>query len=166
MDILNQLTIDLPKGFKTILLFSVLIMADRMGYTQEIKQTRPKIGLVLSGGGAKGLAHIGVLKVLEDLGIPVDYISGTSMGSIVGGLYACGYSARQIETICQHVNWNDILLDNIPRRSLDIGEKDEDAKYVGSFQVVKWRVVIPKGLVVGQNVSELLSNLTWNYHQV
>ncbi|NMB72125.1 MAG: patatin, partial [Bacteroidales bacterium] len=72
---------------------------------------RPKIGLVLSGGGAKGLAHIGAIKVLEEAGIKPDYITGTSMGSIVGALYAIGYSPGQIEAIARSINWNELLND-------------------------------------------------------
>ncbi|NJO69864.1 MAG: hypothetical protein HC830_11810 [Bacteroidetes bacterium] len=82
------------------------------------------MGLVLSGGGAKGLAHIGVLKVLEEIGMPVDYISGTSMGSVVGGLYACGYSAKRIEYITRHLNWTELLLDEISRKNISIEEKE------------------------------------------
>ena len=66
---------------------------------------RPKVGLVLSGGGAKGAAHIGVLKYIEEAGIPIDYIAGTSMGSIVGGMYALGYSSSEILDIISHVDW-------------------------------------------------------------
>lgn len=147
-------------------MLAILFNLELQVRSQEIKKHRPKIGLVLSGGGAEGLAHIGVLKVLEELGIPIDYIAGTSMGSIIGGLYACGYSADQIEEICHKVNWNDIIFDNISRRSLDVEQKDEDSKYVSSFPIVKWKVDIPQGLIAGQNISLILSDLTWSYHKV
>jgi NTE family protein len=155
------------KSFKYVM-FAVVILAlcNNLIYSQQEGKTRPKIGLVLSGGGAKGLAHIGVLKVLEEAGIPIDYITGTSMGSIVGGLYACGYSAKQIEFICHHINWNDVLFDKISRRNISIEEKDEDGKYVGEFPIVKGKIVIPKGLVAGQKVSMLLSHLTWPVHEI
>ena len=84
---------------------------------------RPKIGLVLSGGGAKGLAHIGVLKVLEEAGVKIDYIGGTSMGAIVGGLYAAGYSAHQLDSIFNHVDADAILQDLAPRKSRTFYEK-------------------------------------------
>jgi NTE family protein len=149
-------------------IFFVLVFTLTTNYlhSQPIEKTRPKIGLVLSGGGAKGLAHVGVLKVLEEIGMPVDYITGTSMGSIVGGLYACGYSASQIESICHHINWNDVLFDKISRKNISIEEKDEDGKYVGEFPILKGKIVIPKGLVAGQNVSMLLSHLTWPVHDI
>ena len=76
---------------------------------------RKKVGLVLSGGGAKGVAHIGVLKVLEEAGIPIDYIAGTSMGSIVGGLYAIGYDARCLDSLVRVQNWPFLLSNRVYR---------------------------------------------------
>ena len=81
----------------------------------SIVKPRPKIGLVLSGGGAKGLAHIGVLKKIEEAGIQIDYISGTSMGAIVGGLYAAGYNANQLDSIFKSLNYENVLEDITPR---------------------------------------------------
>jgi len=75
----------------------------------EGKVTRPKIALVLSGGGAKGFAHIGVLKVLEEEGIPIDLIVGTSMGSLVGGTYSLGYNSKELETLVKSLNWETTL---------------------------------------------------------
>ncbi len=155
----------LKVALKICLLITAFSLLQQSLPAQYTVKHRPKIGLVLSGGGAKGLAHIGVIKELTKLGIPVDYISGTSMGSIIGGLYACGYSAAQIENICHKVNWNEVLLDNISRKSLSIDQKEEDSKYISTFPVNNLKIAIPKGLVAGQNISELLSDLTWNYHQ-
>ena len=76
----------------------------------------PKVGVVLSGGGARGFAHIGALKVLEEIGLPIDYIVGTSMGSIVGGLYAIGYSAKEIEEVVTEVDWEELFADTPPRK--------------------------------------------------
>src|SRR6202011_1239523 len=81
---------------------------------------RPRICLVLSGGGARGMAHIGVLKVIEDMKIPIDCIAGTSMGAVVGGLYASGMSARDIERIMTSLNWQDAFRDRPPREDLDL----------------------------------------------
>jgi NTE family protein len=83
---------------------------------------RPRIGLVLGGGGAKGLSHVGVIRVLEEHQIPVDVISGTSMGAIVGSLYASGYSADEIETIARELDWNDIFNDGTARGGKHSGE--------------------------------------------
>ena len=78
-------------------------------------QQRKKVGVVLSGGGAKGVAHIGALKVIRDAGIPIDYIAGTSMGSIIGGLSAIGYTPEQLEKMVKEQNWNFLLSDRIKR---------------------------------------------------
>ena len=90
--------------------------AERLDSLLANSTTRPKVGLVLSGGGAKGSAHIGVLKVLEDLGIHVDYVTGTSMGSIMGGMYSLGYNAAEMDTIIRGMDWS-IYMSNTVRRS-------------------------------------------------
>ncbi|HMM18903.1 MAG TPA: patatin-like phospholipase family protein, partial [Petrimonas sp.] len=85
-----------------LLMIPLLFVSSVFGqetFGQETKKDRPKVGVVLSGGGAKGFSHIGALKVLEEAGIPVDYITGTSMGAIVGGLYAIGYDAHTIDSL-------------------------------------------------------------------
>src|SRR5215475_3615600 len=87
--------------------------------------TRPKIGLTLSGGGAKGLAHIGILKALDSAGLQVDYVTGTSMGSIIGALYASGYSADSIEKIARNIDWDILLTNSSSLHSLLMEEKDE-----------------------------------------
>ncbi|WP_297510350.1 patatin-like phospholipase family protein, partial [Flavobacterium sp.] len=97
-------------------------------FAQEAPK-RPKIGLVLSGGGAKGFAHIGVLRVLEETGVKIDYIGGTSMGAVVGGLYATGYNAQQIDSIFHDTNFNELLSDFIPRSSKSFYEKRNDEMY-------------------------------------
>ena len=86
------------------------------GFSQDMDKDDLKVGLVLSGGGAKGLAHIGVLKVIDKLGIRVDYIAGTSMGAIIGSLYASGYSGNQIDSIFSAANFDDLINDNLPRK--------------------------------------------------
>jgi NTE family protein len=122
----------------------------------------PRIGLVLSGGGAKGLAHIGVLKVLEAEGIVPDYITGTSMGGIIGGLYAVGYSSHELDSIVTHVNWNRLLTDDIPLSSVSPHEKNDYSRYQVEFTITRDGLVIPSGLIKGQQISELLSGLTWH----
>jgi NTE family protein len=92
-------------------------------------QTRPKIGVTLSGGGAKGLAHIGVLKAIDSAGLKVDYVTGTSMGSIIGALYACGYSADTIEKMARTIDWDLLLTNAASLQSLNNDEKEEYNKY-------------------------------------
>ncbi len=124
------------------------------------EQPRPKIGLVLSGGGAKGFAHIGVLKVLEQAGIKIDYIGGTSMGAVVGGLYASGYNATQIDSIFTSTNFNELIQDYIPRDSKSFYEKHNDELYAFSLPFNKFSVGIPLALSKGMYNYNLLTRLT------
>ncbi|MDP4186632.1 MAG: patatin-like phospholipase family protein [Bacteroidota bacterium] len=133
---------------------------------QNEVQRRPKIGLVLSGGGAKGIAHIGVLKVLEKAGIKPDFIGGTSMGSIIGGLYAIGYSADSLEKLVLSQDWADILTDKISRENLSIDEKEEQSHYFITFPFDSRKIKLPGGLIAGQNLFNLLSHLTWNVKNI
>ena len=98
-------------------------------FSQELETKKPKIGLVLSGGGAKGFAHIGVLKVLEQAGVKIDYIGGTSMGAVIGGLYASGYKARQIDSIFRATDFDALLSDYVARSSKNFYEKRNDEMY-------------------------------------
>lgn len=126
----------------------------------EVKRERPRVGLVLSGGGAKGMAHVGVLKVLEEAGIRPDYITGTSMGSIIGGLYAIGYSADSLENLIRSLNWSEVLSDRIPLQNVIFEEKPFFENQLAEFDVEKWRIKVPGGLNQGQQISKLLSRLT------
>ncbi len=130
------------------------------------KVRRPKVGLALSGGGAKGLAHIGVLKVLEEAGLEVDCISGTSMGAIIGALYSIGYSPRELEQIVYSQDWRVLLTDRIPHRHLSIREKRDDGRYLASFPIRDRKIRLPRGLVAGQNLATLLGRLTLPVHHV
>ena len=122
-------------------------------------QDHPKLGLALSGGGAKGLAHIGVLKVLEEIGMPIDYIAGTSMGSIVGGLYAAGYSAKQCEEIVLSVDWTSLFSDAVERRDMAMEQKPWDGRYTFSLELKDNRIQLPSGLIAGQKALKLLTEL-------
>ncbi|MFT5789728.1 MAG: NTE family protein [Shewanella sp.] len=128
---------------------------------------RPKIGLVLSGGGAKGAAHIGVLKVLEKNNIPIDYITGTSIGSYVGGMYALGYSAAEIEAIMMNTDWDKGYSDTIPREELSYKDKEIRDKYNIPVNVgySDEQVKTPAGFLRGQSMSQLLRSSTNLVHQ-
>ena len=119
-----------------------------------------KVGLVLSGGGAKGLAHIGALKVIDSLGIRIDYVAGTSMGAIVGSLYASGYSGKELDSIFKTVNFDDIINDNLPRNVKSFYERENTERYVISLPLENWKVKLPSALSRGQNTYNLLSRLT------
>ncbi|MGC4040812.1 MAG: patatin-like phospholipase family protein [Flavobacterium sp.] len=125
-----------------------------------LKKPRPKVGLVLSGGGAKGFAHIGVLKVLEEAGVKIDYIAGTSMGAVVGGLYASGYNASQIDSIFYNTNFDELLQDYIPRSSKSFYEKRNDQMYAISLPFRKLKFGIPIAFSKGMYNYNLLSKLT------
>ncbi|MCV9932032.1 patatin-like phospholipase family protein [Flavobacterium sp. LS1R47] len=127
---------------------------------------RPKIGLVLSGGGAKGFAHIGVLKVLEEAGVKIDYIGGTSMGSIIGGLYASGYNASQIDSIFKRTNFDDLINDYIPRSSKNFYEKNNDELYAVILPFSNFKIGIPEALSKGMYNYNLLSSLTRNVRHI
>ncbi len=122
-------------------------------------QKQPKVGLVLSGGGAKGFAHISVLKELEKAGVQIDYIGGTSMGAIVGGLYSAGYTASQIEKIISNANFIDLLQDKIPRSEKSYFEKTYAEKHAIALPIKKGNIALPLGLSKGQNVLNFLTQL-------
>lgn len=128
-------------------------------FSQQNEKLRPTIGLVFSGGGAKGLAHIGVLKVLEEAGIPVDYIGGTSMGSIIGGLYAIGYTPEELRRFAVYMNWDSLLSDQIDRQNLSFEEKEENAKYFIAFPIREKRIGLPSGAISGQNIYGLFNKM-------
>jgi len=123
---------------------------------------RPKICLALSGGGARGFAHVGVLKTLEALNVPIDCIAGTSMGAVVGGLYAAGLSATEIEQRLDALKLNDIALDRVDRRSLPQSLREEDEQYPlgATVGVSNNGVRLPTGVVQATQFLELLQNWT------
>lgn len=121
------------------------------------QKKQPKIGLVLSGGGAKGLAHIGILKEIDKAGLQIDYIGGTSMGAIVGGLYAAGYSGAQIEAMVKDMNLEDILQDVRPRNALPYFEKEFAEKHAISLPITKKGIQLPAAVSKGQNVLDLFN---------
>ena len=129
---------------------------------------REKIGLVLSGGGARGIAHIGVLKELERQRIPIDYIAATSIGAIVGGLYASGRSINEIEQILQEIDWADIFSDTPPRADASLRRKfDEDIFQINKELGLKGgKVQFPSGLMRGQKLQLLLDKLNTTYHSL
>jgi len=175
---LNQLSISntLSKGFLpnslwglAFVLFALLLLFPEKSFSQDKKQDsikRPKIGLVLSGGGAKGFAHIGVLKVLEEAGIKIDFIGGTSMGSIIGGLYASGYNASQIDSIFKRTNFDELINDYIPRSSKNFYGKKNDELYALVLPFSNFKVGIPEALSKGMYNYNLLSSLTRNVRHV
>lgn len=125
---------------------------------------RKSVGLVLSGGGAKGAAHIAAIKVIEKAGIPIDYITGTSMGAIIGGLYAIGYDTYTLDSMVRTQNWIELIADKVERRNLTYTEKEHTEKYFLTVPLTPQNKIVGKGLVGGHNVFNLLTELTIGYH--
>ena len=125
-------------------------------------QARPKIGLVLAGGGAKGAAHVGVLKVIEELRIPIDFVVGTSMGSIVGGLYASGMSPQEIEKAIEDIDWTDLFVDAPERADRSFRRKTDDALYLFKAKpgFGDGKIKLPLAYIQGQKFDLQLNRLT------
>jgi len=124
----------------------------------------PKIGLALSGGGAKGFAHIGVLRALEEAGVQIDVITGTSMGALIGALYAIGYTPAQLERIAEEQDWEALFTDAPQRDALIIETKLADRSYPLEFPIRHGLPRLPRGLVRGQRIEQLVTQLTWSAH--
>ncbi|AGC76030.1 NTE family protein [Nonlabens dokdonensis] len=153
---------------KIILLFIVLALAkaDYLLAQQNETSSRPKIGLVLSGGGAKGLAHIGTLKIIDSLGIKIDYIAGTSMGAIIGSSYASGYTGKQLDSIFKTLDFDKIISDDIPRSAKTFFERRSNEKYAITLPFKDFQVQIPSSLSKGQNIYDLLSGLLYHVKDI
>lgn len=143
------------------------VLSATLSFSQEIVEKEDvKVGLVLSGGGAKGFAHVAVLKVMEEAGIRIDYIGGTSMGAIIGALYASGYSASQLDSIIKITNFNKILTDNLPRKSKSFYDKENGEKYILTVPIKNRKLGMPTALSNGQNVLNLLTELTQHVNNI
>lgn len=161
--------------FKSICIVLLLLITYSVSAQETTDNaTRPKVGLVLSGGGAKGAAHIGVLKYIEEMGIPIDYIAGTSMGSIVGGLYAIGYSTDEILELLGSLDWDRLISNNVDRKKISFSEKKEKETQIltipfavkpneGDAQSKAFRNSLPQGIVSGDNLINLFNSLAVGY---
>lgn len=141
---------------------SLPAMAAHQSQSEPVDRT--KVAVVLAGGGAKGAAHIGVLKALEELRVPVDYITGTSMGAYVGGLYATGMSADEIETFIETVDWNNGYRDRVNRSDRRVRDKEYEDRYQLTTDLgLRWgEVRAAKGIVQGQGMLRILRETTGN----
>ncbi|MEJ2481886.1 MAG: patatin-like phospholipase family protein [Gemmatimonadota bacterium] len=123
-----------------------------------------RVGLVLSGGAARGFAHVGVIEVLERNGIQIDVVTGTSMGSIIGGLYAIGYSPARLRDVTSSLDWERVLRDDPERRNLTIERKWEEGRLLYSLPMRGIVPELPSSLIEGQRISQALTGLTWAVH--
>lgn len=142
---------------KYLLIFLFLFISINL-FSQQSEDV--KVGLVLSGGGAKGLAHIGVLEIIEEAGVRIDYIGGTSMGAIVGALYASGYTAKELDSLFRVVDFNQLIQDNLPREAKTFYEKEDAEKYAVTLPFNRFKISFPSSLSKGQNVYNFLYELT------
>lgn len=141
----------------------LLILSVRSIAQTYIDNKQPKVAVVLSGGGAKGFAHIGVLKILEDEGIPIDIIVGTSMGSLIGGFYSLGYTAEEIEKTVRNQDWEKLLSDNVDRKNYSFNEQIIRQRYLLNFSFSDVKSIgLPQGIIKGQNILGLFCGLSGN----
>ena len=148
-------------------IFSTLVLSIGLllPFSLHSQEQRKKVGVVLSGGGAKGMAHIKALKVIEEAGIPIDYIAGTSMGAIVGGLYAIGYTPEQLDSMVRKQDWTFLLSDRIKRSAMSLTDRERSEKYTVSIPFTKTpKDAVTGGIMKGQNLANLFSDLTVGYH--
>ncbi|MFM7152493.1 MAG: patatin-like phospholipase family protein [Bacteroidota bacterium] len=147
-----------PELRRLSLLFPVFFVV----FTQQAvaqQPERPFTGLTLSGGGAKGIAHIGVLKAIDSAGLKIDYITGTSMGSVMGALYAIGYSGNEIEQIVRKLDWNELLTNQVTLRALAMEEKEEYGRYAVELPFKNRHFQVPTGALESQELWLQLSEL-------
>ncbi len=147
----------------TLILLTLIsvMLAPHIISTAEAAQDRPRIGLVLGGGGARGMAHVGVLKILEEMRIPIDCIAGTSMGSIIGGLYASGMTPEEMEKTLAQINWPEVFRDGPPRAALPFRTKQEQRVLLSAtVGLSRDGIQLPQGLLEGQNLLLLLEYLS------
>lgn len=148
--------------FLIITIFTVSLLSAQNTVLDSLKNSNKdlRVGLVLSGGGAKGLAHIGVIKKLEEAGVRIDEIGGTSMGAIIGGLYATGYTTHQLDSVFRQMDFKKLIQDDFPRESKTYFEKKQSVRYAVRLNFDNFKATIPSGISKGQNIYSLLAQLT------
>ncbi len=150
---------------KSLLLFTLLLFIsfNQVLYGQEKK---PTIAVVLSGGGAKGIAHIPLLQALDSLGIVPDMIIGTSMGSVVGGLYAVGYSGDTIAEIAHNADWGELLGGDISLKDVTMEEKSEFKTYLAELDLIQGKPKVSSGVIKDQKLREFFSSLIYPVYDI
>ena len=154
---MNNQSVLVPLALTTLLIVS---FGNALANAEETE--RPRVGLVLGGGGARGAAHIGVLRELERLNIPIDAIAGTSMGAIIGGLYASGMTPTELEKLVGSLNWRGAFKDTSSRQDMRYRRKQDDAAFPIPVELGfrKGEILLPKGAVQGQRLGLILRQLT------
>ena len=150
---------------KILLILAAIMLSSTINAQQDsVQRDRKKVAVVLSGGGAKGMAHIGVLKVLERAGIPVDIITGTSMGSIIGGLYAIGYNANSLDSMVRVQDWSYVITDKEDLRNQSLSDRRKQYTYIYTTgMTIGKRDLNAGGFIKGKNLAELFQQLCTGY---
>ncbi len=148
------------------MLMTAILPSLALAQPDEQEPRAPRVGVALSGGSAKGFAHIGVLRVLEEIGVPIHAITGTSMGSVMGGLYAAGHGPDALQAVARGQDWLSFFADRPAQRTLDIEGRALPERQLLAFPIEDGQLGLPSGLATGQRVSELLLRLTWGVHAI
>nr|AIF26257.1 putative patatin-like phospholipase [uncultured bacterium Lq_015_M09] len=149
---------------KIIMLLAAVLMCSTVSAQEQERIERKKVAVVLSGGGAKGMAHIGVLKVLEKAGIPVDIVTGTSMGSIIGGLYAIGYNANALDSMVRVQDWSYVITDKEDLRNQSLSDrKKQNTYFFTTGMTIGKKDMNAGGIIKGKNLAELFQQLCTGY---
>src|SRR6201997_5657319 len=152
---------------KITLISLVIVVSFVSGFSQSAASPRPKVGLVLEGGGALGLGHIGVIQWLEEHRIPVNYVAGTSMGGLVGGIYATGRSAAEVKELVETINWDQVLQGQTPYKDLSFRRKQDAVEYPNHLEFgLRKGLQFPEGFNSGQDVVMILDRVALPYSDV
>ena len=154
--------------FALLLLLLAAVQPEKL-MAQNLQTTEDdtlRVGLVLSGGGALGIAHIGILEAIEEAGLRIDYLTGTSIGSLVGGLYAIGYSTEQLVEIVESKNFMELFSESRNRRYISNYESPHEGQTIATFPIDKTKIDLPISIINGQNVYTFISRLTWGVHGI
>ena len=143
---------------------ALLVLAISAFQTATAQMERPKIGLTLSGGGAKGIAHIGLLKAIDSAGLKIDYVTGTSMGSVVGGLYAAGYTSDDILKISKKLDWTSLLSNDPPLHTINLKEKEEFGHYI-EMPLIRGKLPLKRGFIESNELWLQLAELYYPYYE-
>ena len=149
-----------------MLIMTVFVSEIQAQVVEDSNTHRPKVGVVLCGGGAKGFAQIRILKALDEAGVPIDYIGGTSIGSIIGALYAVGYDPDMIEKLVREQDWNQVLYDKFPEELMPIDRRMNERRYLATFPITNGKMKVKSAFVEGVYVNMLLSRLILPAHNI
>lgn len=149
-----------------VLIMTVFVSEIQAQVVDDSHSHRPKVGVVLCGGGAKGFAQIRILKALDEAGVPIDYIGGTSIGSIIGALYAVGYDPDMIEKLVREQDWNQVLYDKFSEELMPIDRRMNERRYLATFPITDGKMKVKSAFVEGVYVNMLLSRLMLPAHNI